>query len=367
MRAPWIDWRDLGLGWRLALSPLGGLALAYGAGASIHRWAYEAELLQRRQLSCRVISVGGVTAGGSGKTPLAAWIALALRQRGRRVALATRGYGRARAGGDDLAVVSDGSFVYGSAPRSGDEPMLLAAHAPGVPVIVAPDRGLAGLRAVAAFDAEVLVLDDGFQHHRLARDIDILCVDGAECLAQGRLLPSGALREPLSAIGRADAVAIMDGPLRDDDASRLDSLAAGARRFRAARRPLELRSLDGERVSPAAKVAGRAVGLLSAVARPAGFRRTVEALGASVVAERHFPDHHRYRERDLRGLARLAPLWLTTEKDALKILPTWCWPAKVEVLRIAIDVEEPVALVDWLEAKLAGASQADRAREIGRP
>lgn len=145
----------------------------------------------------------------------------------------------------------------------------------------------------------------------------------------------------------------MDGPLQPHDAAQVASLAPGAFRFRAQRRPHSLRSLDGQRTSPAEKVAGMAVGLLSGVARPAGFRRTVEALGASVVAERHFPDHHRYRERDVRGLAALAPLWLTTEKDALKILPRWCGSADVQVLKISLEIEEPAALVEWLEAKLA--------------
>ena len=106
----------------------------------------------------------------------------------------------------------------------------------------------------------------------------------------------------------------------------------------------------------AEKIAGRAVGLLSGVARPAGFRRTAEALGAKVVAERHFPDHHRYRPRDLQGLSKLAPLWLTTEKDALKILPQWCGSADLEVLRIGLEVEDPAVLVDWLEWKLAARS-----------
>ena len=352
MRAPWLEWREVGWGWRLALAPLDALALGYGAGARIHRMVYEAGLLRRRRLSCRVISVGSVVAGGSGKTPLAAWIALQLRQRGHRVVLATRGYGRERAEGNRLTVVSDGEFIYGSAPVRGDEPLLLAALAPGVPVIVGPDRGVAGLRAIAAFGAEVLVLDDGFQHHRLARDIEVLCLDGEQGLGSGRLLPRGPLREPVSSIARADGVGIVDGPLQPHDDAQVASLAPGALRFRAQRRPHSLRSLDGQQTSPAEKVAGMAVGLLSGVARPAGFRRTVEALGASVVAERHFPDHHRYRERDVRGLAALAPLWLTTEKDALKILPTWCGSADVQVLKISLEIEEPAALVEWLEAKL---------------
>jgi len=250
-------------------------------------------------------------------------------------------------------VVSDGQLVHGSAKACGDESFLLAGLAPGVPVIVGPDRGVVGLRAIAAYGAEVLVLDDGFQHHKLARDVEILCFDGTQGLAGGRVLPRGPLREPARAVARAAAVGVVDGPLRDDDAAQLEALAPKAFRFNAARQPTELRSLDGQWLGPAEKIAGMAVGLLSGVARPQGFRRSVEALGATVVAERHFADHHRYRERDLRGLSKLAPLWLTTDKDALKILPSWCGPAALEVLKIRLQVEEPAALMDWLEAKLA--------------
>ena len=353
MRAPWLEWRDVGPGWRLLLAPLSLLSFAYGAAARLHRAVYENGWLARRRLPCRVISVGSVMAGGSGKTPLAAWIALALRRRGHRVVLATRGYGRAARSRGEVSVVSDGELVLGSALACGDEPMLLAGLAPGVPVIVAADRGLAGLRAVAAFGAEVLVLDDGFQHHRLARDVEVLCLDGGQGLAGGWVLPRGPLREPTAALSRADAVAVVDSPLREDDERELARVAPDAFRFSALRRPVALRSLAGEPLGPAEKVAGMAVGLLSGLARPVALRRTVELLGASVVAERRFPDHHRFGPRDLRGLAGSAPLWLTTQKDALKILPEWCRGADVQVLQIELEVDEPDVLLDWLEARLA--------------
>jgi tetraacyldisaccharide 4'-kinase len=297
--------------------------------------------------------VGSVASGGSGKTPLAAWLALELCRRGHRVVLATRGYGRVRTSRDAVSVVSDGGFVFGSASASGDEPMLLAGLAPGVPVIVAADRGLAGLRAVAAFGADVLVLDDGFQHHRLARDLDVVCLDAGQGLADGRVLPRGPLREPSSALSRADAVVVVDPPLHQDDASELARLAPDAFRSTAVRRPVSLRSLDGQPIGRAESIAGMAVGLLSGLARPAALRRTVESLGASVVAERRFPDHHRFGPRDLRGLARCAPLWLTTQKDASKILPEWCRDADVRVLEIEMQLAEADALLEWLEARLA--------------
>ena len=168
MRRPrWFDVGEESLARRLALLPLDLLALVYGVGACAHRTAYTRGLFKPVQLSCRVVSVGNLVVGGSGKTPMAAWLAKVLHQRGHRVVLASRGY--ARRGRERVEVVSDGRFVSSTAEVAGDEPILLAAHAPGVPVLVGPDRDVVGMRAVSAFGAQILVLDDGFHHHRLAR------------------------------------------------------------------------------------------------------------------------------------------------------------------------------------------------------
>jgi tetraacyldisaccharide 4'-kinase len=209
-----------------------------------------------------------------------------------------------------------------------------------------------GQRAVALFGCDVLVLDDGFQHHRLARDVELLVFDGSG-LGSGRLLPRGPLRERLAEAARADALVVVDGPLSERDAAQLAAAAPEAPRFAAARRPTSLRPLRGGAPRAPGWLAGRPVGLVSGLARPAGFRRTVEALGAHVVAERAFADHHRYRARDLRGLAAIAPLWLTTEKDAVKILPSWCEDLDLRVLAIDLDVRAAPDLLDWLSHRLA--------------
>ena len=190
--------------------------------------------------------------------------------------------------------------------QAGDEPFVLAAHAPGVPVLVGRDRALVGQRALSAHGAEILVLDDGFQHHRLARDLDVVVCDGAQGFGNRWVLPRGPLREPLSALRFAAAVGVVDGPLSEADEAAIARFAPGARRFAARRRPLGLRPLQGGPLEPPESLAGARVGLLAAIARPASLRRTLEALGAEVVAERSFRDHHRYRPRDLAGLARQA-------------------------------------------------------------
>jgi tetraacyldisaccharide 4'-kinase len=354
-----VPWRDAdpgrrrGRGWRL---PLEWLAVGYGLAARLHRALYEGHWLARRQLSCRVVSVGSLVAGGAGKTPFAAWLASRLRERGNRVALATRGFRRRNR--QDVHALSDGRHLTGDVVGMGDEPLILAAHAARVPVLVGRDRGLVGLRAISAFGAEVLVLDDGFQHHRLARDLDIVTLDGRSGLGNRRLLPSGPLREPAGALARAHAIGVLDGPLSDDDEACVERHAANPFRFRIRRRPLRVRPIagsgasDGGRGEPPEWLAGARVGMLAGLGQPAAFERTLEALGATVVARRTFRDHHRYRARDLRDLEREAGLWITSQKDAVKILPSWARRIDLRVLTIGLEVEEEELLLDWIEQKL---------------
>jgi tetraacyldisaccharide 4'-kinase len=347
-RPRFFDRREESPALRAALLPLDLASLLYGGAARANRALHRRGWLRTSRLGCRVVSVGNPVVGGSGKTPFAAWLAAALRARGHRVVLASRGYGRR--GRSRVEVVSDGRFVRSRAEEAGDEPLVLAAHAPGVPVLVGPSRAVVGLRAVSAFGAGVLVLDDGFQHHALARDLDLLVLDGAG-LGNGRVLPRGPLREPPAAVRLAQAIGVVDGPLPERDEALLRRLAPAARRFEARRVPAALRSLGGGAAEAPAWLQGRPVGLLCGIARPTAFRRTVEGLGARVVAERCFRDHHAYRARDLAGLAAAAPLWVTTEKDAFKILPGWTG-ADLRVLIIELEVDEPDALLDWVEERL---------------
>lgn len=336
----------------MLLLPLGLLSRFYGLGARLHRAFYTGGWAPSRRLPCRVVSVGSLLVGGSGKTPVAAWVAGRLRARGHRVVLATRGYGRIR--GDAVHALSDGRRVRGDVVGMGDEALVLAAHAADVPVLVGRDRGVVGLRAVSAFGADVVVLDDGFQHHRLARDVDIVTFDGGVGFGNARTLPRGPLREPASALARAHAVGIVDGPLPEPDAALLARHAVNPFVFQAWRRPSRLRRLGApaRESEPSTALAGARVGMLAALGQPSGFRRTLEEAGATVVVERTFRDHHRYRPRDLRRLARDADVWVTTEKDAVKILPRWVRGADVRVLTIELVVDPEAAFLDWLEARL---------------
>ena len=351
MRAAWIwpSGRE-SIARRLLLSPLVPFSWMVAAGAAIDRAVHTRGWRRVAKLSGKVVSVGNLGVGGTAKTPAAAWLARSLQRRGHRVALASRGTGRRVR--EKVLVVSDGRFVRSRAENAGDEPMLLSAQASGVPVVVARTRELAGLRALSAFGSELLVLDDGFHHHRLYRDVDLVMIDAAVGFGNGAVLPRGPLRERMSALRFADAVGIVDGPLSEDDDAALRRHAPDVLRFDAHRRPRALRSLaGGEEASPRC-LANREVGMLAAIARPEGFRATLEDLGARVVAERCFRDHHRYRARDLVGLRRDAEIWVTTEKDAVKITPSWVRGVDVRTLLIDFDVEEPAVLLDWLEARL---------------
>jgi tetraacyldisaccharide 4'-kinase len=350
MRLPWLESNADGPGRAAALLPLALAAELVAAGAWLHRASYRSGLRTPTRLPCRVVSVGNLSVGGTGKTPTAAWLAARLQRRGHKVVLASRGY--ARAGREPVVTVSDGRFVRANVAQAGDEPFVLAAHAPGVPVLVGRDRALVGQRAISAHGAEILVLDDGFQHHRLERDLDLVVCDGAQGFGNRWLLPRGPLREPLSALRRAAAVGVLDGPLAEADEAAVARFAGGARRFAARRKPVGLRPVEGGRLEPPESLSGARVGLLAAIARPGSLRRTLESLGAEVVAERTFRDHHRYRPRDLARLSQQASLWVTTEKDAVKLLPTWTGGARVVVLVIELEVEEPEALLDWVEARL---------------
>lgn len=346
----WLEEREESLARRLVLAPLAPVSWVYAGAATAHRALSERGVLPRRRLATKVVSVGNLVVGGTAKTPLAGWLAAQLKRRGHRVVLASRGYGRS--GGAEVEIVSDGRYVRGTAATAGDEPMLLAAQARGVPVIVGRDRGLVGLRALSAFDADILVLDDGFQHHRLHRDVDVLSFDGRLGLGNRRVLPRGPLREPLGALARADAIGVVDGPLPEADEREIARRAPDAYRFETARQPSALRPLAGGAGLPLADLRDAEIGLLTGVAQPLSVRRTLESLGAHVVAERAFPDHHRYRATDLDGLAEQTPRWVTTEKDAVKLLPSWGGEARIDVLAIELAVEKPRPLLEWLEARI---------------
>jgi tetraacyldisaccharide 4'-kinase len=319
--------------WPLALtrSALLPLSLAFEVAVRCRGALHDAGLVAATRLPVRVISVGNVTVGGTGKTPLAAWLAERLLGAGARPAILLRGFG-ARLGAAPRRVALEGASSGDGERRESDEALLLAARLPAVPVIAGRDRVAAGRLAIEA-GADVLLLDDGFQHRSLVRDLDILLLDPRVRPPRGRLLPAGPLREPWSAAARADLLVVVDGP----------SLAGPRGRpvARAERRAVALRDALGARSEPPDALLGRRVLLLSGIGRPAAFRSLVERLGATVVAEALFDDHHRFTPGELnavsaRAQASRAERIVTTEKDALRLPRAFASRGDVFVLAIGL-------------------------------
>ncbi len=286
-----------------------------------------------------VVSVGNLAVGGAGKTPVALEVARRLLERGRRVAVLSRGYGaRLRR----MRLVSDGERLLLSAAEAGDEPFLVARRLP-VAVLCGPRRTELARRAVDELGADALVLDDGFQHRALRRDLDLVVLDATDPVGNGHLLPRGPGREPWSALARAQLAWLS----RVDQAepARLEALrarvvaATGRPPVESRHAPVEV--LDGalRRSLGLAVLRGRRVLLLCALARPEGFRRTLRELGAEVAEERVFRDHHAFTDGELReaeaaaGRAGCEAIALT-EKDAVRLTPAEAAGALLRVVRI---------------------------------
>jgi tetraacyldisaccharide 4'-kinase len=334
---------------RAWLAPLLPLEAAYRAGVWLHRRAYESGWRERVRLPARVVAVGNLAVGGSGKTPLVAWLASRLAGGGRKVAVLCRGVG-GRAG-DPVNVVSDGERMLEGAERVGDEAVWLAGAAPGVPVLAGRNRAALGLRALSVFGSEVLLLDDGFQHWRLERDVDLVCLDARLGIGNGHVLPRGPLREPASGLTRAHALVWTRAHPGEAEPACARSLPRSLPRFRVEIAPKALRDVaSGERVELSA-LAGRRVGLLAAIARPDRLRADLERMGARVERERTFADHHAYRPRDVESLdAEL--LWVTTAKDAVKLPVRWLSRCPLWVLEEEVRPQGASQLLEWLARRL---------------
>lgn len=304
------------------LAPLGAL---FGAGAALRVGLYRRGVLRRSRLSGPVISVGNLSVGGSGKTPLAARIAEILRDAGEPVAVLSRGYGGSFRG--EALIVGDGASVLAGAEEAGDEPVMLARALHGVVVAVGPRRDRVGRAVEARFGRRVHVLDDGFQHLRLARDLDVLSL--GETDLDDRPLPAGRLRERASASARADVLCVWS-------ASRI---AHDTRTFRVSRRPLGFFDLDGRQQEPPARPF-----LLSGIANPERFWSDMSSAVPAVAGRSAFADHHRFTADEIRRVvdeARMsqADAIVTTAKDAVR-LPGPFADLPVIVFRITAQIED---------------------------
>ncbi|HSL55977.1 MAG TPA: tetraacyldisaccharide 4'-kinase [Pyrinomonadaceae bacterium] len=316
------------------------LSLLYGAVTRTRLSLYRRGTFQTTKLDRPVISIGNITTGGTGKTPLVEYVAKMIASQGKKVCILTRGYGRKDP--HLQVIVSDGYGVLASPSEAGDEPYLLATKLTGkAAVISSADRIAAGQEAIKDFGTEVFVLDDGFQHLRLARDLNIVCIDATNPWGGGRLLPYGRLRESLDGLTRADCVVLT----RCDQVESVEALRAEVREltrecpiFESRMRPVRVASLKNGPETIA--VPGR-VGAFCAVGNPSSFFESLTRLGYELGLERAFTDHHVYTQSDVEALNRLAKqtgahALITTAKDAVKLkgmafdMP--CYVLEVEIV-----------------------------------
>ena len=294
------------------------LGALFGRVTQRRRRRYARDPQRQRRLDAPVISVGNLSVGGTGKTPIVEALARMLQEAGERPAILSRGYGRRP--NDGALVVSDpGGVRVTDAGLSGDEPQLLARRLPGIPVVVSNERYVAGRLAEAQFGTSVHILDDGFQHLELARDIDVLVVPPADL--NDRLLPAGRLREPIAAAAAADVILV---PGSDDTVTRVAQALEHPRVF-----GVTFALGDATGFGPAkaeAPAEGAPVVAVAGIARPHRFFAAARVAGWQVLSEKRFPDHHRYSARDVAAVEALAQSagaeWiLTTEKDAVRLEP----------------------------------------------
>ncbi len=324
-------------------------SVVYGAAASWRRRWYAHDPARRWRLARTVVSVGNLRAGGSGKTPVVEYLARLLRARGERPAILTRGY-RREAPVDGVTIVSDGARVLAGVDSAGDEPLMLAHALPGVPVLVGADRYLSGRLAEQRLGATVHLLDDGFQHLALARDLDLLLVSQDD-LAD-RVLPAGRLREPLGAAAVANALLVTDA-----DPGAVERLKRGLGVFTAFRVRRELGTPrwvgTGE---PLGGHVNDAVFAAAAVARPERFFADLATVGWRVVGTMAFPDHHPYTDADVERIARAARdrsagVVLTTQKDGVRLAARTLKDLPLAVVPLSVAIEPP-EFTDWLIARL---------------
>ncbi|HEY3306814.1 MAG TPA: tetraacyldisaccharide 4'-kinase [Desulfuromonadaceae bacterium] len=317
-------WRGLGNGTRnslldrLLLTLLIPLSLPYALVQHLRAWLYRIGIYSARKLPRPVISIGNLTVGGTGKTPVTAYIARQLLAQGMKVAVLSRGYGGSREG--QTTLVSDGNTVFRSAEECGDEPFLLATTVPELMVVTGSNRHAAGLLAMEQLSPDIFLLDDGFQHLRLERDLNILLLDCTRPFGNGWTLPAGLLREPKSASARADLVIQTRCPQADTPTPALP----GAFFCNARHNLADAIPLSGGEPLALNSFCGRNVVAFAGIAEPQTFFDGLRLHKLNVVASICFPDHVVYGKTQIIAIADMlrtsgADYAITTEKDGVKL------------------------------------------------
>ncbi len=315
------------------------LSIIYGWIIRLRNRMYDRAVFKIKKLRCRVISIGNITVGGTGKTPMAIMLANLLEKRGYRPAVLSRGYGGKNK--KRITVVSDESHILAKSREAGDEPVLIAKAAKGVPVITGAKRYLTGKYAVDNLGVDVLILDDAFQHRSLFRDIDIILLDSEKPFGNGFLLPRGSLRERKESLERADIV-VLTGENENGDSTLLNKKGA-VPIFRGYHKPKELVKGEEGNSYSLEYLSGKKICAFAGIAKPEAFEETIVTLGGEVVSLIAFPDHHRYTTSDIKEIKRAASNYsseiiVTTEKDGIKLIDFPDFFRDIYLLRIEMTI-----------------------------
>jgi len=335
---------------RLLLLILEILSCPYASLLRLRARAYAAGILSSGCLPRPVISVGNLTVGGTGKTPAVAMLAHYFIARRKRVVVLSRGYGGTQRGKE--WIVSDGATLFLTVEEAGDEPYLLASTVPGLAVVIGADRFRAGLLAMERLAPDIFILDDGFQHLRLHRDLNILLLDSRRPFGNGRTLPAGLLREPLSAAQRADLI-IYTRCNGGEEAAHFPEKPA----CRAFHHLTGVTPLRGGELRPLAELKGMRGVAFAGIADPTPFFRDLEEKGLSLTATISFADHCRYGEREVAMILGAAAssgagYLITTEKDGVKLGPYRDRLSNVYTAALEMRVADPAPLVALLDKLL---------------
>jgi len=331
------------------------LAAVWGAGVS---WMQRRDTLSSRCLPVAVVSIGGLTMGGVGKTPLAIWLATELKKRGLMPGILTRGYRRETTA---LAVVGPGEAA--DAVVTGDEAQLLIRSGAG-PIGIGADRYDAGVAVLERFAVDAFVLDDGFQHWRLHRDLDIVLVDVLSPFGGGKLFPVGWLRENLTSLARAQIIVLTrteEGRSYDAIVKEIRTHNRSAPVFRSAVIPKDWRQVGGTGRKSLNEMRSERTVMFCGLGNPDSFRATLRGVGVKPLAHTLFRDHHRYRAREIDRLcaaakSRGAELLVTTGKDAVNLPRGYVPPLSIWELNIEMAVDEGERLMELIAACIGAAA-----------
>ena len=347
------------------LFPLFLISILFESIIGLRNYFYNTGIFRIRKLDCKVISVGNITVGGTGKTPMVIMLANLLRDRGYRPVILSRGYGGRQK--NRINVVSDGENICMNFQMAGDEPVLIAKSVRNTPVITGKNRYQTGRYAVDNFGADVLILDDAFQHRSLFRDIDIVLLDNERPFGNGFVIPRGELREPANALGRADVI-VKTGIKDRDQGSGVRGQAAGDRDqgpgdrdqgpggrdqgskdrdqapvYNAYRIPKSLLKAGTGEIYPLDYLRAKKVLAFAGIARPDSFKRTIASVGGETAAFLVFPDHQVYTRDDIMQIEKAATqcaaqVILTTEKDGIKLIDFPDFLRDIYQLKIEMEV-----------------------------